>query len=220
MNSEHCLRFSGNSNVPAILLVPPLFDEANRMRRTLVLTMRALAEIGHTTLLPDLPGQNDSLAKTQDATLSLWRDALADITAKEVAPLLVASWRGGALIDDAAVSAIGWWRMAPYAGASIVKTLMRVRIAGEKESGRTVTADQLRSQASDPIELGGNRLSTAMLNELDAASPAIVSPLRTVELSNVSGSALWLRAEPGEDSAMAKAMAANISDWAMQCAAG
>lgn len=220
MNSDHCLRFSGSSNVPAILLVSPLFDEANRMRRTLVLTMHALSQLGHTTLLPDLPGQNDSLTKTQDATLSLWRDALAGLAAKQATPLLVASWRGGALIDDAAVNAIGWWRMAPLAGASIVKTLIRVRIAGEKEAGRSITAEQLRSQASDPIELGGNRLSGAMLAELDAAEPSLVTPLRIVELSDVSGSALWLRAEPDEDRVMAKAMAANISDWAVQCAAG
>lgn len=191
------------------------------MRRTLVLTMHALSQLGHTTLLPDLPGQNDSLTKTQDVTLSLWRDALAGLAAKQTTPLLVASWRGGALIDDAAVNAIGWWRMAPLAGASIVKTLIRVRIAGEKEAKRTVTTDQLRGEIQNgPIELGGNRLSTTMLNELDAASPAVVAPLRTVELIEVPGSALWLRAEPGEDSAMAKAMAANISDWAMQCAAG
>ena len=34
------------------------------------------------------------------------------------------------------------------------------------------------------------------------------------------GSALWLRAEPGEDAAMAEAMAADIHDWAMTCVAG
>lgn len=221
MSQELSLRFSGRGDIPTILLVPPLFDEANRMRRTLVLTMRALGQLGHTALLPDLPGQNDSLMPNENAMLGLWRDALTDVAAKEGAPLLVASWRGGALIDDAATNAIGWWRMAPLTGASIVKTLMRVRIAGEKEAGRTITADQLRGEAQNtPIELGGNRLSAAMLAELDTASPAVVSPLRKVELGDVSGSALWLRAEPGEDRAMASAMAANISDWAVQCAAG
>ena len=46
MLSEHCLRFTGAADGPTILIVPPLFDEANRMRRTLVLTMRALAGLG------------------------------------------------------------------------------------------------------------------------------------------------------------------------------
>lgn len=221
MSQELSLRFSGRGDIPTILLVPPLFDEANRMRRTLVLTMHALGQLGHTALLPDLPGQNDSLVPSEDATLGLWRDALTEVAVNEAAPLLVASWRGGALIDHAAANAIGWWRMVPLAGASIVRTLMRVRIAGEKEAGRALTAEKLRGEAqSAPIELGGNRLSAAMLAELDTADPAAVSPLRTVELGDVSGSALWLRAEPGEDRAMASAMAADISDWAVQCAAG
>ena len=49
-----------------VLLIPPLFEEANRMRRTLVLAMRALsADMGIVpSLLPDLPGQNDSLEPT------------------------------------------------------------------------------------------------------------------------------------------------------------
>lgn len=221
MPAEHCLRFSGDANLPTIMLVPPLFDEANRMRRTLVLTMRALRDLGHASLLPDLPGQNDSLADTQEVTLQMWREALAKFAAAQPGPLLVASWRGAALIDDAAKNAIGWWRMVPIAGASIVKTLIRVRIAGEKEAGRTVTAEQLRDAAGQSaVELGGNRLSAAMLTQLDAAIPAPVSPLLTRAAGDVAGSALWLRAEPGEDAGMASAMAADISDWAMQCAAG
>lgn len=221
MPAEHCLRFSAGGTAPTIMLVPPLFDEANRMRRTLVLMMRALADLGHASLLPDLPGQNDSLADTQEVTLQMWREALAKFAAAQPGPLIIASWRGAALIDDAAANAIGWWRMVPIAGASIVKTLLRVRIAGEKEAGRTVTAEQLRETAQHgAVELGGNRLSAVMLAGLDAAVPAQVAPLRAAELSDVAGSALWLRAEPGEDRAMASAMAADISDWAMQCAAG
>src|SRR3546814_7955467 len=44
-----------------VLFVPPLFEEANRTRRTLVLAMRALAAQGFAALLPDLPGPNASL---------------------------------------------------------------------------------------------------------------------------------------------------------------
>lgn len=221
MSEEQCLRFSAREGAPTILFVPPLFDEANRMRRTLALTMRALAELGHASLLPDLPGQNDSLLPSEDATLSLWRNALANIAAKETAPLLIASWRGGALIDDAVAGAIGWWRMAPIGGASIVKTLIRIRIAGEKEAGRVITADQIRAMAQhSSVELGGNRLSSSMLDQLDVAVPAAPSPLRTVDAATLSGNALWLRAEPGEDRAMAQAMAADISRWSSTCAAG
>jgi hypothetical protein len=165
------------------------------------------------------------LVPTEDATLSLWRAALADIAKSIETPFVVASWRGGALIDDDIGSALGWWRMTPLAGASIVKTMLRTRIAGEKEAGRSITAEQLRAQLSDgPLELAGNRLSHAMVAELDRALPSTVVPLRTVAPGaaegQVKGSALWLRAEPGEDSAMAEAMAADIAAWATTCAAG
>jgi hypothetical protein len=225
--AEACLRFApkGDARGPAILFIPPLFDEANRLRRTLVLTMRAMADYGHASLLPDLPGQNDSLTPTETVTLADWRTALAASASAVDGPLLIASWRGGALVDDAARNALGWWRMAPVAGASIVKTMLRTRIAGEKEAGRRVTAEQLRAMASDgPLELAGNRLSATMLAALDVATPAAVTPLRQVTPGTgdgqIGGSALWLRAEPGEDKAMAEAMAADISAWANTCAAG
>lgn len=225
MRSDHYLRFPGKPDAPTILLIPPLFDEANRLRRTLVLTMRALSAREVASLLPDLPGQNDSLVPTEAVTLADWREALAEGAAQENRPIVVASWRGGALIDDAVAGAIGWWRMAPVAGASLVKTMIRTRIAGEKEAGRTVSADDLRASTADgPVELAGNFLNAPMLIQLEAATPAEVMPLRTVAVGSgegkLPGSALWLRAEPGEDAAMAEAMAADIHSWAMTCAAG
>lgn len=225
VSTELCLRFPGTPGAPTIFILPPLFDEANRLRRTLVLTMRALSARGVASLLPDLPGQNDSPVPTEAVTLADWRAALADVAAAEAGPLLVASWRGGALIDDAASGAIGWWRMAPVAGASLLKTMIRTRIAGEKEAGRTVSAEDLRASATDgPVELAGNFLSAAMLMQLEAATPAEVTPLRTLTVGSgegkLPGSALWLRAEPGEDAAMAAAMAADIHSWAMTCVAG
>ena len=223
MTGEHCLRFAGSADAPTILIVPPLFDEANRMRRTLVLTMRALAEHGVASALPDLPGQNDSLVPTEEATLNGWRAALREFAAGEAAPLIVASWRGGALIDDAAAGAAGYWRMAPVNGASLVKTMIRTRIAGEKEAGRSVDAEAIRASAAHgPVELAGNFLNAEMLAQLEAATPAEVAPLRQLAVGSgegkLPGSTLWLRAEPGEDAAMARAMAADIRDWAMLCA--
>jgi hypothetical protein len=221
---EQCLRFTGEPRAPTILIVPPLFDEANRMRRTLVQMMRALSALGMASMLPDLPGQNDSLVPTEAVTLTDWRTAFAAVAAQVSGPLIVASWRGGALIDDAATGAIGWWRMAPVGGASIVKTMLRTRIAGEKEAGRIITTDALRASSADgPIELAGNILSAAMLAQLEAAVPAPVTPLRLVlpgeGEDRVTGSALWLRVEPGYDAAMAQAMAADSADWARACAA-
>ena len=193
------------------------------MRRTLVQTMRSLAKLGVASALPDLPGQNDSLMPTEAATLALWREALRAFAMGEAAPMIVASWRGGALIDDAVIGAAGYWRMAPVNGASLVKTMIRTRIAGEKEAGRTVTADDIRaSAAGGPIELAGNMLNADMLAQMDAAMAQDVDPLRQVMVGSgdgkLPGSALWLRAEPGDDAAMAEAMAADIYAWAKTCA--
>ena len=65
------------SGDPAILFVPPLFDEMNRMRRTLVLAMHALAERDIASTLMDLPGANESLAPLEEQSLTRWREAVA-----------------------------------------------------------------------------------------------------------------------------------------------
>ena len=76
--SEYFLRIApAGSPRATILIVPPLFEEANRTRRTLVLTMRALAAQGFAAILPDLPGQNESLLPLVDVDLNRWQDAVA-----------------------------------------------------------------------------------------------------------------------------------------------
>jgi pimeloyl-ACP methyl ester carboxylesterase len=214
----------GDRHAAIILFIPPLFDEGNRLRRTLVLTMRALAARGHECWLPDLPGQNDSLVPTEAATLTSWRDALATVVRSSARPVVTAAWRAGALLDMVP-SVAARWRMAPSSGASVLRTLARTRVAGEKEAGREISLDALMAQMrAATTEVAGNRLSPAMVAELEAAVVADAPPLRTVAVGNgtyaVPGSALWLRAEPGEDRAMAEAMAADIAAWAQSCVGG
>ncbi len=206
------------------MLIPPLFDEANRLRRTLVLTMRALAMLGHDSALPDLPGQNDSVLPTEAATLTEWRRAFAAHCAAAGRPVVSVAWRAGALIDTEAELG-GRWRMAPLAGAAVVRTLARAKVAGEREAGHNVALDGLLDRMRSEItEVAGNRLSPLMVAELEAAAIEEIAPLRTVAVGNIAGALpgapLWLRAEPGEDSAMAQAMAADIAAWARQCVAG
>lgn len=207
-----------------ILLIPPLFDEANRLRRTLVLAMRELSRLGFDSALPDLPGQNDSLVPTEAMSLSLWQEALTAICAEAGRPVVSAAWRAGCLLDAQAPLA-GRWRMAPIAGASVLRTLARAKIAGEKEAGRDLSLDSLLDQMRhETTEVAGNHLSPAMTRELEAATIADAQPLRTVAVGSAAGalpgSPLWLRAEPGEDTGMAMAMAADIAAWARQCVAG
>lgn len=210
----------GPVNAPTVLILPPLFEEANRLRRTLVLTMRALADAGIASLLPDLSGQNESLVATEAATLSLWSEEAAALATRE-AIALVASFRGSCLIDGQI--AAPHWRCAPVAGGSLLKAMLRSRIAADAENGVRSDSAQLLEQAQTaPLSLAGNLLSPQMIAELGNAEPCAVTPLRTVKIGSASedaiaGTPLWLRAEPGEDGDMARALAADIADWMQQC---
>jgi len=220
--AEHCFHLEPAGTPRAtILFVPPLFEEANRTRRTLVLAMRALATDGFATLLPDLPGQNESLIALEQADLASWQNALADAAATIDGPLIIVSLRGGALIDHD-VKAAAWWRLAPVSGASLLRTLMRARVAADRESGVTSSLESLQAEAAAaPLLLAGNRLSPAMIAQLGAAEVQPVTPLRSVALGSgadaITGTPLWLRAEPGEDAAMAAAIAADIAAWSTTC---
>ncbi|MEQ8312067.1 MAG: hypothetical protein RIA72_15375 [Sphingopyxis sp.] len=202
-----------------VVVVPPLFEEANRTRRTLVLAMRALAAGGFAALLPDLPGQNESLVPLAEVDLERWQDALAAVTRTTDGPVIVASVRGGALIDHR-VNAAAWWRLAPVGGAALLRTLMRARVSADREAGIASSLDSLHAAAQTaPLLLAGNALSPAMIAGLGAAEAQPVEPLRSVALGEggIAGTPLWLRAEPGEDAVMAQAIAADIAAWSRSC---
>ncbi|MCA0210306.1 MAG: hypothetical protein LCH74_14685 [Proteobacteria bacterium] len=218
--SEHILRIDP-AGVPraTILIVPPLFEEANRTRRTLVLAMRALAADGFAAWLPDLPGQNESLVPLAHIDLARWRQALAKVAADVAGPVIIASVRGGALIDHQA-KASAWWRLAPVGGASLLRTLMRARVSADREAGVTSSLETLEEQArTAPLLLAGNLLSPAMVGGLGTGEAQAVAPLRSIGLGadGIAGTPLWLRAEPGEDAVMAGAIAADISAWSKTC---
>lgn len=221
--SEYLLRIDpAGQHRATILIVPPLFEEANRLRRTLVLAMRALAEKGFAAVLPDLPGQNDSLVALADVDLARWRDSLAETATGIDGRIIVASVRGGALIDHR-VEAAAWWRLAPVGGASLLRTLMRSRVSADREAGLTSSLESLQADAKiAPLLLAGNRLSPAMVAQLGASEPQAVEPLRSIGLGaeGIAGTPLWLRAEPGEDAAMAEAIAADLAAWSTTCGVG
>ena len=218
--SEHHLRIDpAGARRATIVVLPPLFEEANRTRRTLVLAMRALAVDGFAALMPDLPGQNESLVPLAEVDLERWQDALAEVVAGIEGPVVVASVRGGALIDHRAKAA-AWWRLAPVGGASLLRTLLRARVAADREAGVTSSLDSLQAAArSQALLLAGNALSPAMVAQLGRAEAQPVEPLRSVALGagGIAGTPLWLRAEPGEDAPMAAAIAADIAAWAKTC---
>jgi pimeloyl-ACP methyl ester carboxylesterase len=217
---EHQLRL-GSSTPPraTVLIVPPLFDEANRLRRTLVLAMHALAADGFAAVLPDLPGQNESLVALDAVDLEQWQDALAAVAAAIDGPVVIASVRGGTLLDHRAKAA-AWWRLAPVGGASLLRTMMRSRVTADREAGIESSLDSLQEAAkAAPLLLAGNALSPAMVAQLGSAEAQPVEPLRGVTLGadGIAGTPLWLRAEPGEDATMAAAIAADIIAWGRTC---
>lgn len=217
---EHILRITPEGAPRAtVVIIPPLFEEANRTRRTLVLAMRALAADGFAAVLPDLPGQNESLVPLADVDLERWQDALAEVVATIDGPTIVASVRGGVLIDHR-VKAAAWWRLAPAGGASLLRTLLRARVAADREAGVTASLESLQAAArSEALLLAGNALSPTMVAQLGHAEAQPVEPLRSIGLGadGIAGTPLWLRAEPGEDAAMAREIAADIAAWSKTC---
>ena len=181
--------------------------------------MRALAARGFAAAMPDLPGQNESLVALESVDLDMWQNALAEVAKTIDGPVLVASVRGGALIDHR-VKAAAWWRLAPVGGASLLRTLLRARVSADREAGVTSSLERLSETAKrEPLLLAGNRLSPAMIAQLGSAEAQPVEPLRNVALGphGIAGTPLWLRAEPGEEAAMADTIADNIADWGAAC---
>ncbi|GGB50090.1 alpha/beta hydrolase family protein [Blastomonas aquatica] len=219
-NDELCLRF-GPDDTLRLLILPPLFDEANRVRHLVVECARALAELGVSSLLPDLPGCNESVRSLDTASLSLWQAALITCS-DQLGPVThVASMRGGALLDGA-LGDRQRWRLAPVKGGQLLRTMLRTRIASDREAGITSTSEALMETArAQGIELAGNSLSPCMIRELDSAVPSDGSAIRLVRFADdpldadgrLKGAPLWLRAEPAHNPAMATAMAQDIAAW-------
>jgi hypothetical protein len=200
-----------------VLIIPPLFDEMNRMRRVLVRVARLLTQRGIFVVLPDLPGTNESLAPLSGQTLAGWREAMI-AAAQGCGISHIASVRGGGLID-AVYPELPHWRLAPVKGASLLKTMIRTRIAGEKEAGNSVSEAQLMAQAETaPIELAGNMLGPDMVAQLAIAEPVALARLTERKLGeDIAGSPLWLRAEPQDDPAFAAAIATDLDRWSASC---
>jgi hypothetical protein len=212
---EICLSLGDAAATRTMLIVPPLFDEMNRVRRMLAETMRGLAQLNVRSLLVDIPGCNESHADISRQTIGGWRDAMA-VAAAQLGATHVASLRGGALIDGDVD--LPHFRLAPVKGSSLLKTMLRTRIAADKEAGRATTADRLMAGAKrSPIELSGYLLSHEMLQSLDKATPVVLPDAREVEPADIDGSPLWLRAEPSEDAAMSTALAAELDRWSASC---
>ncbi len=193
-----------NANRAArILVVPALFDEANKLRRFTLGVMRTLDEEGVDSLLPDLPGCNESLAPLSQQTLAGWRADLAKL-AERFKATHVLSIRAGAMM---APKDLPGWRYAPLEGSKILSGLLRGRVLAARELGREESREGLLELGREEgLELAGWKFSAPMIRELESASPA-PSDQRQIEQSELGGAGLWLRAEPDDDPKQAAALA-------------
>lgn len=201
----------GDPRTPPVMFVPPLFEELNRTRALIAGIMRHLAADGHGCWLPDLGGTSESRTALEDICWEDWRRdvaAAADHVASASGKVpLIASIRGGALLDDGAAADCRW-RFAPAAGTSLARDMDRASVAGG-------------------ADWAGYPASPDLREALAAAAIADASPLRTIRLATdpgeadrkCEGPALWRRSEPGHAPDLARLLAKDIADWRRSCAA-
>lgn len=216
------LRF-GPRDGPVVIAAPALFEEANRTRAFLVRILRLLGEHGIAGVLPDLPGQGESLLPTHQATLAGWRDAFA-AAARQVAAVATVSIRGGALVDGP-TPVRAHWRLSPITGEEQVRELWRIRQAAD--SRPKLRYDPARFIGELDVEVAGNRLAPGLLAAMHAARTPDDAPVRTVRLATdprpadlkLPGRPLWRASEPDVDEPLARALADDIAAWIRTCAA-
>lgn len=206
---EAMLRFGPESG-PIVVAALPLFEEANRTRQFTCTILRALADHGIGSILPDFPGTGESVVATFDATLADQRRAYSELIQRLGTHSYALSTRSGALLDTDA-DLTGRWHLAPQTGSDLVRDLERTRAAAGK------------SDRGD--EYAGNRLSPEMLAELQDAVPCEDGRYRVVRLdtdpragdATYAGAPLWRRTEPGNDIVLAQQLAADIAHWIASC---
>ena len=179
---------------PAVLFVPPLFEEMNRTRAFMAATMRALAAAGYGSILPDLPGTGESWDD--------WRQAVAGLGRVSFATVAV---RGGCLLDDACH--LPAWRLAPVDGASLVRDLERSgMVAGGGSAGYDPSPGLIEAlRAARPAP-------AASIRTVRLSSDRGEADLK------LDGPPLWRRSEPQTSSELSELIARDIAEWIRRCA--
>lgn len=204
--SEELALCFGPPAAPRLLVLPAWFDEGNKLRHLTVEALRALERLGVASVLPDLPGCNESLAPLAEQDLASWK-AAAEAAARHFGCTHVLAIRAAANIAPD----LPGWAYAPLAGKAALRALVRARLVSAKEAGRSETFEGLLEQGkADGLELAGYRLGSAMITQLaDADLPA--HSLIPIVAADLGGPGLWLRAEPEHDPAQAAALARIIA---------
>lgn len=189
-----------------LLVLPAWFDEANKLRRQTVEVMRRLDLSGIDSVLPDLPGTNESTARLEEQTLDVWRAAARE-AATHFRATHVLTIRAATLV---APEGLPGWRYAPIEGRQVLRAMMRARTIAAREAGRPERTEDLQALARrEGIDLAGWRIGAEMFDALETAETS--GDLAVIEQSSLGGPGLWLRAEPDEAPEQADALAAMIA---------
>lgn len=196
-----------------LLVLPALFDEANKMRRQTVEVMRRLDLSGIDAFLPDLAGCNESLQPLEVQTLENWRAAAMTAAAEFEATHLLAI-RAGCLL---APPSLPGWRYAPTTGAKVLRSLLRARTIAAREAGQAEKIEDLSVVArTEGIDLAGWSIGAALFTALEKAVANTDGQQAVIGQDDIGGAGLWLRAEPGEDTGQADMLAALVAMGMLQ----
>ncbi|MEO1221264.1 MAG: hypothetical protein AAFY42_07925 [Pseudomonadota bacterium] len=206
--SEELLFTFNRARDRRVLVLPALFDEANKMRRFTVQAMHALKQLGIDSFLPDLPGCNESLEPLEAQTLESWRCVVAAaVEAFDITEVLAI--RGGTLLSP---QSLPNWHLAPVSGAKLLRAMIRARTIAARETGREESSEALLEQGrTEGLMLAGWNIGAEMFRELETAQPVEAENVTVVAQKDLGGRGLWLRAEPDDDYKASQALAAIVA---------
>lgn len=196
----------------ALLLLPALAEEMNKLRRPLAHAAQAFAAAGFAVLSLDLKGSGDSSGDFADASWPAWQqDARLGLQLlRERHPgLPILGWgtRMGCLLASelgAELQGQLWWQPAPQ-GKALLQQFLRIRLAAEMAAGRKLQMAELRAplQAGQPVWVGGYALSQGLAEGLEAA-----------RLQPPTGPTLWLEAQNEAEPTLLPASQNLLASWA------
>lgn len=192
-----------------LLILPALFEEANKLRHFTLAVMGGLDRAGVDSFLPDFPGWNESLAPLADPSIPAWREC-AKAAANHFSASHVLTIRASASL---APPNLPGWHYAPHPLPAALKQMLRARVLASRELGSSETgADLLSNGREHGLTLSGYPLSAAMVRDMADATISPNFSQSAISHSEVGGPALWLSAEPQDGLAQADALVRCITE--------